>query len=79
MPLVHPADGADNTHGQLGGAHFHREHGDWQAFIQGDVFRNVDGQGGLAHGGTCRQHNQIAGLQTCRHAVEVNRSRSGRR
>ena len=35
---------------------------------------NVDGERGLAHGGTRRQHHQIARLQARGHAIEIDKS-----
>jgi hypothetical protein len=67
--LVNAANGAHNANSQLGCAHLHGEHRHRQTFFQGHVFGDVDGQGGLAHGWPCRQHNQITGLHARSHAV----------
>ena len=69
--LVDATDGAHDTHRQLGGAHFHREHRHRQAFRQRHMLGNVDGEGGLAHGRARRQDDQVARLHAAGHAVQV--------
>jgi len=75
MGLVNPADGTDNTHRQLRGTHLHREHRHRQAFVEGHVFGDVDGQRGLSHGGPCRQDHQVAGLEARGHLVQIVKTR----
>ena len=70
--LVQLPDGAEHTHGQLGAAHLHREHGHGQAAVDGHVFADVDGKRRLAHRRTARHDHQVARLQTGGHAVEVD-------
>ena len=71
MALVDAANRAHHTNSQLGGAHFHGKHRHRQAFVQGHMLGNVDRKGGLAHGRPGRQHDQVAGLQTRGHAIQV--------
>ena len=62
--LINPSNRTGHTNSQLLRAHFHGEHGHWQAFLQGDVLCNVDGQSRFTHAGTSSQNNQIARLET---------------
>ena len=74
IALVHLADGTHDTHRQLGGAHFHREDGDRQAFVERHVLGNVHRERGLAHGRARRQHDHVAGLQPTGHTVQVGKA-----
>ena len=71
MALVDAPNGAHDTNGQLCGPHFHGEHRHRQTLVHRHMLRNVDGQGRLAHGGTRRQHHQVARLQARGHAVKI--------
>jgi hypothetical protein len=71
MGLVDPTDRAHDAHRQLGGTHFHGEHGHGQAFVQGHVLGDVDGQRRLAHAGPRGQHDQVTRLESRGHAVQV--------
>src|SRR5450830_334696 len=70
--LVELAVRTEHTHGQLGAAHLHREHGHGQARFDGDVFADVDGECRLAHGRTAGHDDPVARLQARGHAVEVD-------
>ncbi len=63
MGLVNAANGADDTHRQLRGAHLHREHRHRQAFVERHMFGDVDGQRGFSHGRPRREDHQVAGLE----------------
>ncbi len=71
VALVHAADRAHDTHGQLGGAHFHRKDGHGKAFVERHVLGNVHGERGLAHRRARGQHDHVARLQSRGHAVQV--------
>jgi hypothetical protein len=50
--------------------HFEREDGDDFAVLHGGVLRDVDGPGGLAHGGTRGDDDEFGVLQAAGHLVE---------
>ena len=66
VALVDAAERADHPQGELRGAHFHREHDDRQAFLDGHVLGDVERERGLAHRRPRRQHDQVARLQARR-------------
>jgi len=69
--LVDTADRADDTHGQLARAHFHREHCHRQLFVQRDVLGNVDRKSRLTHAGPRREHDHVTRLEAGREPVQV--------
>ncbi|MCY1217862.1 hypothetical protein D9M72_297920 [compost metagenome] len=76
VALVDAADGTHDTHRQLGGAHFHREHRHRQPLFERHVLGDVDRQRGLAHRRTRGQHDHVARLQARGHLVEVVEARA---
>jgi hypothetical protein len=73
--LVDPAERTDHPQRQLRGAHFHRKTTTGRPFLDGDMLGDVEREGGLAHRGTRRQHDQVARLETGGHAVHVVEAR----
>jgi hypothetical protein len=53
-------------------AHFHREHRDREAFVQGHVLGDVDRERRLAHRRPRGQHHEITRLQAGSHTIEVH-------
>ena len=71
LVLVEPADGADQAHRELRRAHFHREHGDRHAGVERDVLADVERERGLTHARSSGDDDQVAGLESGGHPVEV--------
>ena len=51
--------------------HFEREDGDFLATLDGGVLRDVDGEGGFAHGGAGGDDGELGLLQAAAHLVEL--------
>ena len=71
LVLIQAANRGQHTHGKLGAAHFHREHRHRCTVVDGHILGHVQGQRGLAHRRAAGNDDQIAGLQTRGHLVEV--------
>ena len=71
MCLVNTANRANDTHGQLRGAHLHRKHCNRQAFIEGYMLGDIDGQRRFTHRRPGRQNHQITSLKAGRHFVQI--------
>ena len=67
---VHPGSRAEQTLDELLGAHFQTEDGDWDIFIDRDMFCDVHRKGRLSHGGSRRDDNHFARVHAAGHVVE---------
>jgi hypothetical protein len=68
---IHPADGAEHSQGKLVHGHFETENRDRQFIDNGRMLYHVHGQGGLSHAGASGKDDQVRGLKSGGHMVEV--------
>src|SRR5918992_470350 len=69
--------GGDEAMGELGLGHLEREQGGGPAVVDGGILHNVGGQRRFAHRWPCRQHDQVARLESARQLVDVGEARGG--
>ncbi len=68
---INPAGGRKQAKEQSFLGHFEAEDGDGQLLEEGDIFGDIEGQGGLAHGGARGEDNQFGRLEACCFAIEA--------
>ena len=73
LALVNPGLGGEHAAQQRLLAHFQAEDGDHGTVVDGGVLRDVDGEGGFAHGRAGGNDDQLAFLQAAGHAVELSK------
>ena len=71
LGVIDTGFGAQQAHDQLLLGHFQGEHADRGARLEGDVLRDVEGEGGFAHAGARRDDDEVRGLQAGGLLVEV--------
>ena len=78
-PELVPVDSrprAEQTIADFESAHFEADEEDGDLEVDSGVFGDVQGQGGFAHAGAGREDDELAGVETTGHVVEIEQARA---